>query len=463
VTPRAASGGAVLLLGAIASLAALATPAPAAATEVWRRGDASLDLSGSLREIVRSSDQTDRRDFEKALSPETGDPNCIPPGLAAPPLLPAGNFEDCGAFGEVGEDRVWQGLTRLRLRVDWAATSWLSGSIVADNELRLGDIDTLEAQLSQQLATEGFVDAEDQVAKSDHASWRTLLYRGFARAEVGPAEVVLGRQRVAWGVGRLWNPIDRFNAIPPLAIEGDESPGVDAVLARWNFDGFRSLEAVYAPGDHSDETRYGLRLHGVWLDTDLSLMAGVFDRAPAAGFDLARNLGDAAVRVEAIFTDPEESFQPVGASHPSEPGQYWQVVVSIDYNLDVGNGIYLLAEHFYNGNALGFGRGKAGALLPLIQNDGSTSRAVFGGSQVVTAAIHQTGFEVATDVVSELRGDLLAIVDWNGGSAVFYPSLVYSPLDFMELRLGVQVGVGPRLSQYGDLGTDAFLLADFFF
>jgi hypothetical protein len=433
------------------------------AGEVWRRGDASIELSGTVRELVSTSEQTNRHDFFEAFDLVGGDPNCVPPGLAQPPLLPAGNFQDCRAFREVGDDRVWQSLTRLRIAVDWTATDWLSGSVVADNELRAGDLDTFEASLSRDLATDSFLNAEDTVTKSDHASWRTLLYRGFVRAEVGPAMAVVGRQRIAWGVGRLWNPIDRFNTIPPLAVEGDQSAGVDAVLARWSFDGFRFLEAVYAPGSSRDEARYALRLQGVWWDTDVSVMGGVFEKAPTVGFDLARNLGDAAFRLEAVFTDPEEKFQPVGAPRPRAPGQYWQVVASLDYNLDLGSGVYLLGEHFYNGNALGFGRGRAGALLPLIQNDGTTSRAVLAGSQLVTGARHQTGVQVGYDLLSELRGDLLVIYDWNGESAVFYPALTYGPADFVELRLGAQVGVGPRLSQYGDLGALGFLQADFYF
>ncbi|MGH0036863.1 MAG: hypothetical protein ACQGVK_17695 [Myxococcota bacterium] len=458
---RPRTGAALATLAAL--LAALAVAPIAAAREVWRRGEAAVELSGSLRELVTTAELTDRDDFLEAFDPTGGEPDCVPPGLAQPPILPAGNFEDCRAFREVGDQRVWQSLTRLRIALDWSATAWLSGSLVADNELRVGQLDTLEASLSRGLGADSFLGAEDNVSRSDHASWRTLLYRGFVRAEVGPAEAVVGRQRIAWGVARLWNPMDRFNFVPPLAIEGDQSDGVDAVLARWNFDGFRFLEAVYAPGSSRDEARYALRIQGVWWDTDVSIMGGVFERAPSVGFDLARNLGDAAFRMEAVFTDPEESFQPVGASKAREPGQYWQVVVSLDYNFDLGSGLYVLAEHLYNGNALGFGRGRAAGLLPLIQNDGSTSRAVFAGSQVVTAARHQTGVQVGYDLLSELRGELVAIYDWNGGSAVFYPALTYGLADFVELRAGAQLGVGPRHSQYGEVGTLGFLQADFYF
>ena len=65
--------------------------------------------------------------------------------------------------------------------------------------------------------------------------------------------------------------------------------------------------------------------------------------------------------------------------------------------------------------------------------------------------------------MSELRSELVTLVDWNGESVVFFPSFRYSPTDFLELTLGAQIGVGPRLSQYGDIGETGFLIAEFFF
>ena len=114
----------------------------------------------------------------------------------------------------------------------------------------------------------------------------------------------IGRQRVSWGVGNLWNPIDRFDPSPPLAIQGDENTGIDAVLARWSWSGFDFIEAVYAPGTSPREARYSGHAHVVWRDTDLSLMGGVYQKAPTVGFDLARNLGDAAIYLEAVWADP---------------------------------------------------------------------------------------------------------------------------------------------------------------
>ena len=130
---------------------------------------------------------------------------------------------------------------------------------------------------------------------------------------------------------------------------------------------------------------------------------------------------------------------------------FLQLVVSVDYNLDVGSGLYLLAEYLYNGNALGFGRGEANGLLGFFQETdlpgpgGQPLRVVaegsadlFGSSRVVTSSEHLTGFQLGYDLTPELRGDFLVIVDWQGVSASFFPTLAWSPLGWLEIRIQSQ-------------------------
>ncbi|MFP6654584.1 MAG: hypothetical protein VCB25_03080, partial [Myxococcota bacterium] len=156
-------------------------------------------------------------------------------------------------------------------------------------------------------------------------------------------------------------------------------------------------------------------------------------------------------------------------------------VVSFDLNLDVGSGIYLLAEYLYNGNALGFGKGQAGPLLPLFEatdvlpDEALTplmiqppyvvagSRELFGSSRIITNAEHQLGLQVGTDWTPQMRMDFVTLIDLDGGSAAFYPNLRYSPLDPLELTLGVQLFAGPKRSQYGNAEPLVHLLADWFF
>jgi hypothetical protein len=190
-----------------------------------------------------------------------------------------------------------------------------------------------------------------------------------------------------------------------------------------------------------------------------------------------------AVHLEAVYADPDARYWPVGSSRPRDLPSYWQVVVSLDTNIDVGKGIYALIEHLYNGNALGLGSGRAGSLLSLYEATTTPPAELppalrgifpgpyvqpissdrFGGSRVITFARHQTGATLGYDLTPTLRGDLLAIYDWNGQSAAIAPQLRYTPRDDLEVTLGLQFFTGRRASQYGQAEDLAFLTVDYFF
>ena len=87
----------------------------------------------------------------------------------------------------------------------------------------------------------------------------------------------------------------------------------------------------------------------------------------------------------------------------------------------------------------------------------------FGGSRVITLSSELTGLQAGYDLTPELRLSFLMIYDWDGESAMFYPTLTYNPLSWLEVTLAVQGTAGQKLSEYGDRPTTAFLLADLYF
>jgi hypothetical protein len=459
---------AVLAVGLLAS--------GAEGVELFRRGDFAVDLSGAVRSIGIATRGTRLEDFEAVAA------------ASGPICLLAARFEECPAFHEVGRMRVWQSLLRARLQLDLQIAPSLSARIEYDNELVMGRLDTLELRGFDPLAQERLLPFQEDLSNFDlgrdtRGVWRHELYRGWLDWETERFQLIVGRQRIPWGVGRLWNPIDRFNPIPPLAIEPNQSPGVDAVIATWFAGSAVALDAVYAPGDDGDEPAYAVRLHGLILDTDYSLMAGVFDDANTLGATLERNIGDTAIHIEAVYSEPDARFWPVGRSRSRRLPSYWQIVVSFDTNIDVGNGIYLLIEHLYNGNALGLGSGRAGSLLSLFEATAQAPPAVprelqpllpgptvqpidadrLGGSRVVTFSRHQTGAMLGYELLPTLRGDLLMIYDWQGHSAAFAPLLTFAPRGDLELTLGLQLFTGRRASQYGQAQNLAFLSLEYFF
>jgi len=495
---------------AILTLGVLASSAQGA--ELFRRGDFALEFSGSIRSIGLGTRGTSLEDFEEAAletlvvpDPTTlailSDPDLlellegVDPGmlrdLAAsivdPVCFLAEFFEECPAFDEVGKTGVWQSLTRLRMRFDLQISRSLSATVEYDNEVLMGKLDTLEFRGFDPME-EPLLPLQDDLWNFDlggdaEGVWRHGLYRAWLNWETEHFQVILGRQRIPWGVGRLWNPIDRFNPIPPLAIEQNQSQGVDSVVATWFVVDAAALDWVYAPGENGDHPDYALRLHGLVADTDYSLMAGVFDDANTLGATMERNLGDMAIHMEAVYADPDASYWPVGSSRPRDLPSFWQVVVSLDTNIDVGKGIYALVEYLYNGNALGLGGGRAGSLLSLYESTMTppaelprelgaifpgpyvqpVSSDRFGGSRVITFARHQTGLMLGYDLTPTLRGDLLVIYDWDGHSSAIAPQFSYTPRGDLEVGLGLQLFTGNRDSQYGQAENLVFLTVDYFF
>ncbi len=462
-------------VGTLLVVALLTAASVSHAEQWWSHGDASLSVSGSLRQLTIYTQQTDNDDFRNAIASD------IAASPAATTCLAAASFANCPAFNVLGDQDVGQALTRLRIEADLKLSKWLSLFASYDNEVQYGSIDTLEAALGGGFDTKSYLGAEASLSDSSTHDWRHRLYRGYLRIETERIELSIGRQRIAWGVGRLWTPIDRFSALLPLNLQPDVTPGIDSIDGRFNFDGFSYLQFVYAPGSSGKQERWALRLHGVVLDADLSAMGGVFEGAPTVGVDFSRNLGDGAIAFEAVFTSPRRDVWKVGDASARSLPDYWQIVVSFDTNLNYGTGIYVLAEYLYNGNALGFGSGRAGAVLPFFESTNQApfqplppgapaapyitgaSSEIFGSSRIITNSEHQLGVEIGYDLTPELRGDFVSLIDMDGASAAFVPSLRYSPLGSIELTLGVQLFTGPRRSQYGASEPLVHLLADWFF
>lgn len=458
----------------ILAATSLVVAGPGFAEKLWSRGDASLSISGSLRQIVLYTKQTDASQFGDAIADD------IATNGAATSCVAAANFESCPAFDLVNDEDIGQGFTRLRLEADLTITEWLSAFVAYDNEIRFGMIDTLESELGSGFGSQSFVDAESGIHAGEYHDWNHSLYRGYVQIETERFELAVGRQRIAWGVGRLWNPIDRFSALPPLSLQPDVTPGIDSIDGRFNFDGFNYLQFVYAPGDSRREERWAVRLHGVVFDADLSAMGGMFEEAPTFGVDFARNLGDGAIGLEAVYTAPKHKAWMLDDPGPRKLPDFWQIVASYDINLDFGDGIYFLVEYLYNGNGLGSGRGRAGNLEPLFEATDTepipgigglvpgpyatgANADIFGSSRVVTNAEHQVGTQVGYDLTPELRGDFVMLVDMSHGSAAFFPNLAYSPLDSIEMTFGVQLFAGQKRSQYGSSEPLVYLLVDWYF
>jgi len=357
------------------------------------------------------------------------------------------------AEGKQTRSDSWFGLTRARFDLEGVyGDNWFA-EVVYDVEGRFGTgLDSLRFAVSDRIGTRTWMSWDRTFSDHENANWRHLIYRAWARYEGDRADVTLGRQRIPLGRTRLWNPTDLFNPIFPLAIQGDQRIGQDGVRGTYELADRVWGEFIWTREEDPNLTKTALRLEVVRPAIDAALMAGRFDHDYVFGLDFARNLGDAAIRGEATFT------------HPDEGDDFWQAVMSIDYNFPVGNGVYALVEHLWNENTIdssGVPPPLGGLETVLVEIARQQSILL---DRITTFEKNQTGFQLAYEWNPLVNTSLLWLYDWHGASAAIFPVATLTLTDDVQLSLGSQFFVGRRgESEYGDQTNLVFVQLDAYF
>ena len=317
---------------------------------------------------------------------------------------------------------VWQG--------DIERWSWL---LTYDHLIAAGGlVQSPDFAIIRSIPEPTYLDLAGEVASSGFYQWRHRVYRAAITYDWGGGRFTAGRQRIAWGSGRLWNPTDRFNPISPTAVEPEEKTGVDSAFGEVRFGPFGALQGVAAPGNGARHVSRKLALR--WRDTvgetDYAIVLGRIGDDNILGLDLAGNLWEGGIRFEGLL------------GRPFGGDTYAQVATGYDYTLVTAllpDGLYLLAEYFYNGVATG----RPPSLTP--------------ADRLESRNQHLLGFSAGYDLTPLWRLDGLAIWDPEGSSLFFSPKLTWSASADIELSLFAQLFAGDTDSEFGQ-ANDAYLL-----
>lgn len=327
-------------------------------------------------------------------------------------------------------------LNRMRLELKGKLSERVALDLQYDNEVLLGSY----------LRTGQFAAQKDQRPDQlwnldrnygEGGSWygRHRLYRGHVTLSSGDTDLRLGRQRIAWGTGRFWSPVDLLNPLNPIALEREERLGVDAVLAEHKLGPLSKISAVYAPRQKSEESSAALNWHSNAAGVDYSLIAGRFRTERVMGGDVATQLGGAGLRAE--LTHNERDGGPA----------YRRAVLAADYALP--NTLTLSGELYYNGAGAADRASYdfASLFAGRIQNVG---RRYFSG---------YLGYEI-TPLVKSVNYLILNLAD---RSRFFSPALILSLQTDLDLTLGVQFFGGSPGSEYARLNDVYYAQLQWFF
>ncbi|MEP0822979.1 MAG: hypothetical protein HRF44_09020 [Ignavibacterium sp.] len=252
--------------------------------------------------------------------------------------------------------------------------------------------------------------------------WNVLHFidRLYIRQTTDIVDVSIGRQRISWGTGRIWNPTDLFNPINPTSFAKVEKDGVDAASVRLILGSFTDVTVVVNPHRNFEGANYGIRARTNVGEYDFSVMGGAFDDRPVVGLDWAGNILDAGFRGEILV------------SGGGKRRAFSKFIIGFDNQFTPD--LYGLVEYHYNGA----GSAKKSGYDPgaLIQGDILNLGRQFLALQA-SFLIHP--------LVSATAGYTVSLTDGSGYTGGV---LTYAVTEDLSLAVGGQMFHGGEFDEY---------------
>ncbi len=324
---------------------------------------------------------------------------------------------------------------RLRLNGRWRISRWMTAAAAYDFEPRIQDpLLFVTGAITNAIGQSYRVDdlRRRLYPSEDHAVRSFGLIQNLDRAQLdvrlGPLDIYVGRQAIAWGAARVINPTDILTPFTYEALDTEDRIGVDALRARLTMGFMGELDAGVVAGRdfRSKNSAAYLRYKAYLAKTDLTAIVVGFREHLMLGFDMARAIGGTGTWLETAHVWPK-LLQPFADVRPDG---YWRLSLGADYGF--GANTYGFAEYHYNQP----GASDPGEYLILVSGTPYVDGAVYLLSEhyVIPGLSHQISPLVSA------TGEIL----WNlcDGSAYLALSLEYNVAEDVYLAGGGLIGIG---------------------
>lgn len=261
------------------------------------------------------------------------------------------------------------------------------------------------------------------------------LDRAWLALERGPAQLTVGRQRIAWGTALVWNPIDRLNPSSPLDFDDVEKPGTDAARAVCYLGPTSKVDVAAVPARRADDATALAEVVVNHAGFDWVLMGGRQGAWTLAGGAWAGSIGGGGFRGEWLAAAPREGLRLPGADAPERAN----VVATLDGDYTFHSSLSLHGAALYN--ARGAGGDAGGARLAAAWARGWLSPArwsLYGAA--------------GRDLGPLVHADLAAIA--NPGDRSWYagPTVTWSALADLDVAVSGLLFGGRPGTEFGDDG-----------
>lgn len=327
-------------------------------------------------------------------------------------------------------------LNRLRLELKGRLAPTVRFDVQYDNEALLGNyLRTTQFQQQKDQPPPQYWSAEANYVDRSALYGVHRLYRAQLQMAFGDTDLRIGRQRIAWGTGRFWSPLDLLNPFSPVALEREERLGVDAVLVEHKFGPVSRLAAVYAPSRSPGKDSRAMQWHDNARGIDFSVTAGRVNGEQVIGLDLAGPIGGAGMRAE------------LTRNRLRDGKTFSRALLGIDYAF--ANTLTLSAEFYRDGS-------------------GADSTAAYDFSALVsgsrqTLAQRYLGLRAGYEITPLLKLNTDVVFNLDDRSRFVAPSVTWSIRTNLDASFAVRWFSGAAGSEFAWPPDAAYLSLQWFF
>jgi hypothetical protein len=335
--------------------------------------------------------------------------------------------------------RTWYNLVHNRMNFKINVATNLKLNIGMRNRFLAGGLIHTIPQYADVLSVDqGLVDLSWNIFNKRGAVFNTSFDRVCMDLTLKTVQIKIGRQRVNWGIGLVWNPNDIFNAFSYIDFDYEERPGSDAVSISWYRSATSTLDVVGKisrnPADSARLSTLAARYLFNLKNYDLQFIAGKFNDDFISGFGWSGAIKNVSFRGEmSVFTPVMNR----NIHHKTT------VVATIEFDYTFGNQLYLHSAALFNSS--GKTQNPEGMNLLATQNDLSAKKLSYGKYELFGQA--------AYPVSPVSRIGLAAMLNPVDLSTYLTPNCVFSLADNLELMLNAQLLLGKSNTEYAVNGN----------
>lgn len=327
-------------------------------------------------------------------------------------------------------------LTRLRLRPTFHL--WTDARIAAEYEiasLYFNGSSLLNILMNE--TNRQYFNWNWNIVKENNIAINHFIDRLYFRQGLDFGNIIIGRQRISWGTGKIWNPTDLFNPINPAAFYKTEKDGADAAVSTLYLGNFTDLQVVYNPGKKFNSENYGFRFRTNLLEYDFALIGAYFDKRVIIGGDFAGNFFEAGIWGDGIYSADRNNLS----------SGFINFVFGMDYQFT--SKLYGLFEYQYNGQ--GFADKNKYQLLRLLKGE------------ILNLSKNYIFLQSSYQVYPLVTTSLSINSNLNDGSGFVAATSSYNALENLYVNLGVQITYGSRFDEYWYYPSSFYISGEFYF